>query len=114
MSPFMSIFVILLSSILIHNLPVASSKQWCIAASNSNDKQLEDNITFACALGVDCRPILPSGACFKPNTTFSHASYLMNSYYESHGRTNDACFFFFPNSGILTTWDPSYNSCIYK
>lgn len=108
------LIVILLSSIMINNLPVANAKQWCVAMQTAKDEQLEDNITFACSNGIDCRPILPSGACFKPNTTISHASYLMNSYYESHGRTNQACLFFFPNSGMLTSTDPSYNQCIYK
>ncbi|CAL9234861.1 unnamed protein product [Arabidopsis halleri] len=114
MSPLLTFIVILLSSIMINHLPVASSKQWCVSMQTAKDEQLEDNIGFACANGVDCRPILPSGACFKPNTTISHASYLMNSYYEQHGRTNNSCFFFFPNSAMLTSTDPSYNQCIYK
>ncbi|XP_010510460.1 PREDICTED: major pollen allergen Ole e 10-like [Camelina sativa] len=113
-SQLLSLMAILLSSIMINHLPVASSKQWCVSKQTAKDDQLEDNINFACSNGIDCRPILPSGACFKPNTTISHASYLMNDYYQSHGRTNEACLFFFPNSGMLTSTDPSYNQCIYK
>ncbi|CAH2060118.1 unnamed protein product [Thlaspi arvense] len=114
MSPLLTLIVMLLSSIMmIHNLPVASSTQWCVAAPTSTEKQLEDNLNFACSNGVDCRPILAHGACFNPNTPLSHASYVMNAYYQTHDRTDQACKFFFPNSGTFTTTNPSYGACVY-
>ncbi|ESQ51488.1 hypothetical protein EUTSA_v10017796mg [Eutrema salsugineum] len=114
MSPLLTLFVVLLSSMMIHHLPVASSTKWCVASPTAKEKQLQDNITFACSqMGVDCRPILPDGACYNPNTLLSHASYVMNAYYQSHDRTDQACTFFFPNSGTFTTTNPSYGACVY-
>ncbi|KFK23182.1 hypothetical protein AALP_AAs58904U000400 [Arabis alpina] len=114
MSPLlMTLLFIVLSSMMMNQLPVASSKKWCVATPTATEKQLGDNMEFACAIGVDCRPIMPSGACFLPNTTLSHASFLMNSYFQSHDQTDHACYFFFPDSSIITTTDPSYDRCIY-
>ncbi|XP_048634154.1 major pollen allergen Ole e 10, partial [Brassica napus] len=113
MSPFSTLIVILVSSIMIHHLPLASSTQWCVASPTSKEKQLEENLGFACANGVDCRPILEGGACYNPNTPLGHASYVMNAYYATHERTDYACKFFFPNSAMLTTTNPSYGSCVY-
>ncbi|CAN8232592.1 unnamed protein product [Cochlearia groenlandica] len=114
-SPFLTLIIfILASSIMInHILPVAGVKQWCVAMQTAKDEQLGQDITFACANSVDCRPILPSGACFNPNTTISHASYVMNAYYARNDRTTFSCTTFFPNSATLTTIDPSYNQCHY-
>ncbi|CAA7038051.1 unnamed protein product [Microthlaspi erraticum] len=113
MSPSLTLLAILLSSIMIHQLPLASSTQWCIATPTATEKQLEYNLGFACANSVDCRPIFPSGPCYNPNTRLSHASFVMNSYYQTHGRTDYACKFFFPNSSMITTTNPSYGACVY-
>lgn len=113
MSSLLTLLIILLSFIMIHHLPVASSTQWCIADLAATNVQLQANINFGCSQGVDCRPIQPGGSCFNPNTLIKHASFVMNAYYQSHGRTREACSFIFGNIGVLTGINPSYGGCVY-
>lgn len=107
------LFIFLSSSIMIHYFPVASSTQWCVASLASTNVQLQANINFGCSQRVDCRPIRPGGSCFSPNTLINHASFVMNTYYQSHGRTTEACRFIFGNTGMFTGINPSYGGCIF-
>ncbi|XP_010499944.1 PREDICTED: major pollen allergen Ole e 10-like [Camelina sativa] len=111
MSSPLKILFIFLSLIMINHLYVVSSTTWCIATLTATNAQLQDNINFACSQGVDCRPIRPGGSCFVPDTLVNHASYVMNAYYQSHGRTPEACSF--KNTGTFAATDPSYGSCVY-
>ncbi|KAF3506557.1 hypothetical protein F2Q69_00001319 [Brassica cretica] len=100
MSTLIFIFL-LLSFIMIHHLPVVSSTNYyCAAGVDSTPLQLQLNINFGCSQGVDCRAIQPGGSCFNPNKLINHASsYVMNAYYQTHGRTQEACKFVFGNIG---------------
>ncbi|AED97721.1 putative X8 domain-containing protein [Arabidopsis thaliana] len=93
------------------SIPVVTCRQWCTPMPNTSDEQLQANIDFACSNGVDCTPIQPGGNCYNPNTLFDHASYVMNAYYHSHGRVEDACRF--NRSGCFVVVDPSKDSCVY-
>ncbi|KAJ9698413.1 hypothetical protein PVL29_007482 [Vitis rotundifolia] len=84
-------------------------KTWCIPKGEAPDASLQLNLDFACAAGVDCTAIQQGGDCFTPNSVWSHASYAMNSYYQSHGRTMESCDF--KNTGRVTTVNPTCNSC---
>ncbi|CAM8887855.1 unnamed protein product [Rhodiola kirilowii] len=88
-----------------------SSKQWCIPKSEASDESLQSNIDYVCGLGLDCRPIQITGACFNPNTVRAHAAYAMNMYYQSMGRNLFDCDF--RQTGLISTVDPSYGSCTY-
>ncbi|KAL9816831.1 putative glucan endo-1,3-beta-D-glucosidase [Arabidopsis thaliana] len=107
----LTLLLIMLSSIMINHIHVASSKTWCIATLIATNAQLQANINFACSEGVDCRPIRPGGSCFIPNNLANHASFVMNSYYQTHGRTNQACSF--KNTGTFAATDPSFGKCVY-
>ncbi|KAG7557104.1 X8 domain [Arabidopsis suecica] len=109
-SPLALLFIILFS-ITINHFHVVSSKTWCIATLTATNEQLQANINFGCSQGVDCTPIRPGGSCFIPNTLVNHASFVMNSYYQSHGRTNQACSF--NNTGTFAATDPSFGKCVY-
>ncbi|WOL12208.1 hypothetical protein Cni_G20974 [Canna indica] len=85
-------------------------KTWCVAKPSTNEIALEDNIEFACAT-VKCKVIERGHPCFFPNTLISHASVVMNLYYQVHGRNYWNCNF--TNSGLTTFTDPSYNNCKY-
>ncbi|KAF8116790.1 hypothetical protein N665_0014s0053 [Sinapis alba] len=111
MSPLI-LFFLLLSFIMIHYLPVVSSTKFCVAGVDSTSLQLQANINFGCSQGVDCRAIQPGGSCFNPNKLINHASYVMNAYYQSHGRTQEACKFVFGVYGIITATYP-YGDCSY-
>ncbi|KAL2558222.1 O-Glycosyl hydrolase family 17 protein [Forsythia ovata] len=84
--------------------PTQGNKKWCVPKAEATDAQLQSNIDFVCSQGVDCGPIQPSGACYNPNTLRAHASYAMNSWYQSKGRNDFDCNF--SNTGAITTSDP--------
>ncbi|EOA14296.1 hypothetical protein CARUB_v10027463mg [Capsella rubella] len=79
--------------------------------STATDEQLQANIDYACSQNVDCSPIQPGGDCFNPNTLFDHASYVMNAYYQNHGRVDQGCGF--QHTGCFVFADPSNGSCVY-
>ncbi|XP_050209129.1 glucan endo-1,3-beta-glucosidase-like [Mercurialis annua] len=87
------------------------NKRWCVPKAEANDQQLQANIDYVCSQGVDCRPIQAGGACFDPNNARSHASFIMNSYYQTHGRQVSACDF--SHTGFLSAVDPSHGACRY-
>ncbi|KAL1203974.1 Glucan endo-1,3-beta-D-glucosidase [Cardamine amara subsp. amara] len=100
--------LLLLSAV---TIPAVTCRQWCMAMPDTSDEQLQANIDYCCSNGVDCNQIKPGGVCFEPDTLFDHASYVMNAYYQSHGRIMDSCRF--NRSGCFTFADPSIGSCIY-
>ncbi|KAL2512211.1 Glucan endo-1 [Abeliophyllum distichum] len=85
---------------------------WCVPKpAGVSEAQLQENIKFACTRGIDCSPIQKGGACFEPNTIESHATYVMNLYYQVNGRNPWRCDFY--HTATLTTINPSYNGCNY-
>ncbi|KAL0737242.1 hypothetical protein Bca4012_013452 [Brassica carinata] len=108
----LKVLFIILSVIAVHHLPVATSKQWCIANSKETDAGLLLNIYLGCEHKfVDCRPIYPGGSCFDPDTLISHASFVMNAFFQLHDRIKHWCGY--NGTGVITTTDPSYGSCVY-
>lgn len=103
------IIVFLLSVVVIHPLCV-SAQQWCVPTLSATDAELQANIDWGCSTGeVDCGPIQPGGNCYDPNTLSSHATFVMNAYFQSHGQIQKACNF--NNTGQIVTTDPSHGSC---
>ncbi|XP_049934776.1 major pollen allergen Ole e 10-like [Nymphaea colorata] len=84
---------------------------WCIARPSSEEPMLQNNIDFACSNGVDCSVLASGQACSLPDTIINHASVVINIYYSANGRQPHTCSF--GNSGLITTVDPSYGSCVY-
>lgn len=84
--------------------PVAG-KKWCVPKAGASNAALQANIDYVCSSGVDCKPIQAGGACFQPNAISSHASYVMNAFYQKSGRHDYNCDF--AHTGVLTTSDPS-------
>ncbi|ESQ28730.1 hypothetical protein EUTSA_v10019456mg [Eutrema salsugineum] len=119
MCPSKTLVFLILSIVVIDHLPVSSSTirnlketQWCVISLSATDEQMQANIDWGCSQGkVDCRPIRPGGACFEPNNLRNHASFVMNEYYQSHHRTEEACDF--NGTGIYIITDPSYGDCVY-
>jgi hypothetical protein len=67
---------------------------------------LQTALDYACGEGgADCNPIQAGGACYDPQTLFSHVSYAFSSYYAQNGRNYWNCFF--GNSSLITITDPS-------
>ncbi|TVU23275.1 hypothetical protein EJB05_25630 [Eragrostis curvula] len=84
--------------------------KWCVVKTGASATDLQNNINYACGY-VDCKPIQSGGACFDPNNVQSHASYVMNAYYQANGRHDYDCDF--KGTGAVTYNDPSYGSCKY-
>ncbi|EES10308.1 glucan endo-1,3-beta-glucosidase [Sorghum bicolor] len=84
--------------------------KWCVAKSGASATDLQNNINYACGY-IDCKPIQSGGACFDPNNVQSHASYVMNAYYQANGLHDYDCNF--KGTGVVTSSDPSYGSCKY-
>ncbi|XP_059637443.1 glucan endo-1,3-beta-glucosidase 7-like [Cornus florida] len=91
--------------------PKPNKAAWCVPKSDVSDAQLQANLDYACGQHIDCSPINPGGACFEPNTLASHAAYAMNLLYQTSGRNPWNCDF--SQTAILSSDNPSYNSCSY-
>ncbi|XP_019101050.1 PREDICTED: glucan endo-1,3-beta-glucosidase-like [Camelina sativa] len=89
--------------------PRSSNGKWCMAKQEATDEQLQANIDWVCSQGIDCKPISLNGVCFDNNNMKSRASYVMNAYYQSNKRTDDACNF--SGTGMVTTSNPSTSTC---
>ncbi|KAL5799995.1 hypothetical protein ACOSQ4_032879 [Xanthoceras sorbifolium] len=87
----------------------AGGKKWCVAKGEASDQALQGNIDYVCSQGVDCKPIQPGGACYDPSNLRSHASFVMNSYYNVKGHQDSNCNF--AQTGYLTTTNPSHGNC---
>ncbi|XP_008778544.2 glucan endo-1,3-beta-glucosidase-like isoform X2 [Phoenix dactylifera] len=93
--------------------PMASdAKRWCVPKPDADVMSLQEKIEYVCAQGIDCNPIRPGGACYRPDTAQGHAAYVMNEYYQSFGRNSFDCDF--GQTGVISTIDPSYGNCIYR
>ncbi|CAH9126529.1 unnamed protein product, partial [Cuscuta epithymum] len=94
-----------------HPQPWRRSK-FCVPKRSANIEQLIENINYACA-HVDCRPIQPGGACFRPTTARAHAAYAMNTFYQTKGRKPFQCNF--TNTARFTHTNPSnsFNSSLF-
>ncbi|KAG2564255.1 hypothetical protein PVAP13_8KG394000 [Panicum virgatum] len=84
--------------------------KWCVAKAGADATTLQNNINYACGF-VDCKPIQSGGGCFDPNNVQSHASFVMNTYYQANGRHDSDCDF--KGTGMVISKDPSYGGCKY-
>ncbi|XP_024519267.1 glucan endo-1,3-beta-glucosidase 2 [Selaginella moellendorffii] len=88
------------------------SGQFCVAASGAPDSLLSVGLNWACGQGnADCTPIQQNGACYLPDTYSAHASYAFNSYYQKNVGAGATCDF--QGAAMLTSTDPSHDSCIF-
>ncbi|KAK8962431.1 Glucan endo-1,3-beta-D-glucosidase [Platanthera guangdongensis] len=79
-------------------------KTWCVAKPSTKEEDLQNNIQFACSK-IDCGLIQRGGPCFDPQTSISHASVVMNLYYQSAGRHSWNCYF--GGSGLIVLTYPT-------
>ncbi|KAE8722966.1 Leucine-rich receptor-like protein kinase family protein [Hibiscus syriacus] len=90
------------------------AKTWCVAKPSTDDAALVSNINYACkylgSMASNCSFIQPGGACYEPKTLINHASFVMNSYYQTYGRQEHTCYF--TNSALVTVSDPSKKASV--
>lgn len=84
-------------------LPGAGQTLWCVAKPTVPDPIIQEAMDYACGSGAECDSILPSGACYHPNTVLAHASFAFNSYWQQNKATG--------GTATIITRDPSYEKC---
>ncbi|VVB02724.1 unnamed protein product [Arabis nemorensis] len=89
--------------------PPSNGGKWCVAKQEATTTQLQANIDWVCSQGIDCKPISLGGICFDNNNVKTRSTFIMNAYYQSKGNSDSACDFH--GSGIVTTNNPSTNTC---
>ncbi|XP_031382578.1 PLASMODESMATA CALLOSE-BINDING PROTEIN 5 isoform X2 [Punica granatum] len=83
---------------------------WCVAKNNAEDAALQGALDWACGPGgTDCSAIQQGGRCYFPSDIGTMASYAFNSYYLTHGLTDDSCYF--GNTAALISLNPSKGNC---
>jgi hypothetical protein len=80
-------------------LPGAGQTLWCVAKPTVPDPIIQEAMDYACGSGAECDSILPSGACYHPNTVLAHASFAFNSYWQQNKATG--------GTATIITRDPS-------
>lgn len=85
--------------------PAAKKGEWCVPKAGLTAAQLQANLNYACAHGIDCKPIQSGGPCFQPDTLEAHATYAMNLYYHTAGQDPKNCDF--SQTATLSSTSPS-------
>uniref|UniRef100_J3ML86 glucan endo-1,3-beta-D-glucosidase n=1 Tax=Oryza brachyantha TaxID=4533 RepID=J3ML86_ORYBR len=89
-----------------------TDRTFCIASDDADEKAVQAAMDWACGPGrTDCTAIQPGQGCYEPNDVRSHASYAFDSYYQLQGKAAGSCYF--QGVGMVTTTDPSHDSCIF-
>jgi hypothetical protein len=85
--------------------PGAGQTLWCVAKPTVPDPIIQEAMDYACGSGAECDSILPSGACYRPNTVLAHASFAFNSYWQQAKANGGTCDF--GGTATIVTRDPS-------
>ncbi|KAJ4719872.1 Glucan endo-1 3-beta-glucosidase [Melia azedarach] len=90
--------------------PVIPGKKYCVPKPNLSEQALKEQIDWGCKQGVDCDPIYNTReiSC-SDQSWFVKAAYVMNYYFNAHGREEASCNF--TNHATLTLDNPSNTSC---
>ncbi|KAG6704247.1 hypothetical protein I3842_07G126900 [Carya illinoinensis] len=89
-----------------------SSNTWCIAKPSIDNERLQHNVEYSCAQAhVNCSSIQVGGSCFHPNNVNSHASVVMNLFYQTAGKHRWNCHF--NATGLIVFVNPSFGNCHY-
>ncbi|KAF8393710.1 hypothetical protein HHK36_021957 [Tetracentron sinense] len=88
------------------------ARQWCIMAPEANifDSNLPGSVNYACTY-ADCTSMGYGSSCSRLDAR-SNASYAFNMYYQTVNQQNGACQF--SNLSLLTTTDPSRDTCRFE
>ncbi|CAN6240849.1 unnamed protein product [Urochloa humidicola] len=89
--------------------PGAGQTLWCVAKPTVPDPIIQEAMDYACGSGAACDSIMPTGACYHPNTVLAHASFAFNSYWQQTKGSGGTCDF--GSTATIVTRDPSYEKC---
>ena len=89
-----------------------TDRTFCIASDDADEKAVQAAMDWACGPGrSDCTAIQPGQGCYEPNDVRSHASFAFDTYYQSQDKAAGSCYF--QGAGMVTTTDPSHDTCIF-
>ncbi|CAA7401413.1 unnamed protein product [Spirodela intermedia] len=89
-----------------------AEETFCVARGGADEKMLQAALDWACGPGkVDCGVLLQGKACYDPDTVEAHATYAFNAYYHRMGMAAGTCYF--NGVAVVTTTDPSHDSCAF-
>ncbi|CAA6664811.1 unnamed protein product [Spirodela intermedia] len=89
-----------------------AEETFCVARGGVDEKMLQAALDWACGPGkVDCGVLLQGKACYDPDTVEAHATYAFNAYYHRMGMAAGTCYF--NGVAVVTTTDPSHDSCAF-
>ncbi|XP_062209215.1 glucan endo-1,3-beta-glucosidase 9-like [Phragmites australis] len=81
--------------------------KWCVVDNNKDLPNVSSSFSAACSNG-DCTALLPGGSCSRLGWP-GNVSYAFNNYYQQHDQIEESCNF--NGLGLITTVDPSVDSC---
>uniref|UniRef100_A0A1D1Y1L6 glucan endo-1,3-beta-D-glucosidase n=1 Tax=Anthurium amnicola TaxID=1678845 RepID=A0A1D1Y1L6_9ARAE len=89
-----------------------TNQTYCIARDGADQKMLQAALDWACGPGkVDCSLLLQGQSCYDPDSVEAHATYAFNAYYHQMAMASGTCYF--NGVAVITTTDPSHDSCIF-
>ncbi|KAM0936983.1 putative glucan endo-1,3-beta-D-glucosidase [Dioscorea sansibarensis] len=89
-----------------------TNQTYCIAKEGADSKMLQAALDWACGPGkVDCSAIVQGQPCYDPDTVEAHATYAFNAYYHQMGMATGTCYF--NGVAVITTTDPSHDTCLF-
>ncbi|TXG61752.1 hypothetical protein EZV62_013115 [Acer yangbiense] len=88
------------------------SRQWCVMSpqASTTDPNFLGSVEYACKY-ADCTSLGNGSSCGKLDA-MSNASYAFNMYYQTMNQMKGSCTF--SNLSVLTTIDPSHDTCKYE
>ncbi|KAK4853750.1 hypothetical protein QYF36_013963 [Acer negundo] len=88
------------------------SRQWCVMSpqASTTDPNFSGSVEYACTY-ADCTGLGNGSSCGKLDA-ISNASYAFNMYYQTMNQMKGSCTF--SNLSVLTTIDPSQDTCKYE
>lgn len=86
------------------------ASRWCVVNNNRDLSNASAKAIEACSV-ADCSSLSTGGSCFNISWA-GNISYAFNSYYQQHDQRAESCDF--GGLGLITTVDPSINSCRFS
>ncbi|KAJ6795358.1 glucan endo-1,3-beta-glucosidase 4 isoform X1 [Iris pallida] len=85
---------------------------FCVANSSADSTALKEGLDWACGSGsANCSAIQPGQPCYESDNLVATASYAFNDYYHRTQANGGTCNF--GDTAMITSVDPSHDSCIF-
>ncbi|CAH8318047.1 unnamed protein product [Eruca vesicaria subsp. sativa] len=82
--------------------------RWCLPKPGVSPEKLQSVLNYVCS-HMACPQ--SSDRCFASYDLPGRVGVVMNLYFQTYGRTEEACFF--GGDGMIVTTNPGYGECVY-